>query len=209
MLPSSQAINAAYAASGLLTDAIRCTRATSPWVASPSRDTTATEATVGHESTNAHAASSDDMSVVVANKFSHAESEINALATVQTGVTHRLVAVIKIVIGEIISSTGALGDIVACEFYVDTARPRSLCSVRANKPSNFTNDVFKLASLATVWSSDCVSMHRVTCPHHWMSGFLNGTKQWTKSVFNLVCTHARDESESTWNAMRIYFFAEF
>jgi len=97
-------------------DAKRKTRLISPCDAttSPERITAHAACGTGHESMVDRSCGSDESGKAGrAYEFSHAESQVKALARIQTRVAHGLVTHIKISISEIVGATQALGDIVA------------------------------------------------------------------------------------------------
>jgi hypothetical protein len=102
------------------------------------------------------------------------------LATIETWVANGLVPIIKVVVRDVVCATRALGDIIASEFNVNSTRPCAFCLVRANESGNLIDNRFKVTSLATVWSSDGVSMHGIASPYDWVTSIAYCVKKWSK-----------------------------
>ena len=112
---------------------------------------------------------------IAANQFCNVECQIQRLASVEARVAHCFVTRVEIFIAYGLCTAKTLCDIVAGELDVDAAWPCAFCTVGLDKASDLTNDVVKVAGLATIWSSECVGVHWVACPHNRMSSVAYST----------------------------------
>ena len=86
--------------------------------------------------------------------------------------------------------------------------PSVFGAVRQDETSDFTNDVIKVASLATVCRRKCICMHRVTCPNNRVTSIANCAQQWSQSRFDLVGAHSSDQCQATRYARRVQYLAQ-
>ncbi len=68
-----------------------------------------------------------------AQDLGHVERQIEALASVEPWIAHRLVAIVELAVEDLVGAAHALGDVVAGELDVDASRPRALGVVGANE----------------------------------------------------------------------------
>ena len=137
-MPSSTATSVAHAASGLVSDARRKRWSTSPTVPAtvPSAATTAAPTCrTGHVETSSRACSTVQPRGA-GDQLGDPERQVEALAGVQPGVAHRLVAVVEVGVGHGVGAAEALGDVLAGQLDVDAARPRALGPVGPDEPGD-------------------------------------------------------------------------
>ncbi len=135
--------------------------------------------------------------------------EIETLASVESRVAHRLVAIVELAVEDLVGTTDAFGDVVAGELDVDAARPGAFGSVCPDEPVDLGADVIEVASLATRLRGEGVGVHRVARPDDWMTGVAHGAEQRPQGVFDVIGAHAADQREPAGDARRVEFLAQF
>jgi len=110
----------------------------------------------------------------VAKEFGDAEGQLDALAAVQPGIAHRLVAVAQVAGGHLGSTSQAFGDVVAGQLQVDAARVGADVPVGGEEPGHLGQHVLEVAGLATVVGGERVAVHGIAHPHHGVAGLPDG-----------------------------------
>ena len=119
------------------------------------------------------------------------------MASVESGVTHRLVAVTEAVGAEIIGAAYTLRDRIAGQLTVDTAGPCCFCLVDREEGVDLAGDVVEVTGLVTLRSAVSVSMHRIALPDDGMAGIGDGAHDAGKDVADLLLAHTRDEGQAS------------
>src|SRR3954471_18182196 len=81
-------------------------------------------------------------------QLADAEGQVKRLATVQTGVAHRLVAIVEVLVADRFGAAEALGDVVAGQLDVHPARPRPDLAMGGEEPGDLAQDHLEVARLA-------------------------------------------------------------
>src|SRR4051794_19000194 len=87
-------------------------------------------------------------SAVLAQQLGHAEGQIEALAGVQAGIAHGLVALAQVVVEDLLGAAEALGDVLPGQLHVDAAGPGPLGPVGPEEPGDLAQDVVEVTGLA-------------------------------------------------------------
>ena len=114
----------------------------------------------------------------VAKEFGEAEGQFDALAAVQPGIAHCLVAVSEVTRVEFTTTTQAFRDIIPGEFEMNAPRMTPYPMMGCEKPSDFRQDVIEVPCLVTLVSTKRVAVHWVAHPNNGVSGDLNRFQEW-------------------------------
>ena len=100
-------------------------------------------------------------------------------------------------LGDTGSAADALGDVVAGELHMDSARKRPQLAVHLEVPLDLIDDVIEESSLVAARRLPCVSVHRIAHPHHGNSTGVNLLDDSREHVAHLARAHAGDQGKST------------
>src|SRR5215207_2623574 len=106
----------------------------------------------------------------VADQLGCSERHVEGLAGVETGVAHRLVAVVEMELGHLVPAADAFGDVVTGELDVDAPGPRALRMVCLHESLDLAQDGVEAARLAAARTGVGVAVHGIARPDHWMRG---------------------------------------
>ena len=111
---------------------------------------------------SSHAMSAVRPVTVLVSDASRNERPVSPI--VEARVADRLVPVVEVTVGDGVDSAEAFGDIITCEFDVNSARPCSFSAVGSYKTFDLCDHGVKVTGLSSVLGRECVAVHRVTCP---------------------------------------------
>ena len=91
---------------------------------------------------------------------------------------------------------------------MDPARPGSLLFVGGEEAGNLIENPIEMPCLVATLGGVSVPVHRVACPHDWVSGIAHRSEKWWQVVANVVGTLASDEGKSARDLLRVESFAQ-
>src|ERR1039457_56651 len=101
---------------------------------------------------------------VLAVVFGDEERQVEGLAPVEPWVAGGLIAVMQVAFGEVVSATGAFGDVVPGEFEVNATGMGAQGAVDFKEAGDFGEDIVEVTGLLAAGGYGCVGMHRIAHP---------------------------------------------
>ena len=123
------------------------------------------------------------------------ERQLEALVAVQAGITHRLVPVGKIRLLQLQDAADTLGDVVACQLDVQSARPGAERVMDIEEATHLLDDVIEGPRLVPVGRLKGVAMHRITHPGDFTAGLLHPRDHIRKDLTHIACAHPGNECD--------------
>ncbi len=149
-----------------------------------------------------------DRSGEVAEEFSDAEREVDALAGVEPRVAHGLVPMIEIGVGQFVATAEALGDVFTGQLDVDAAGPGALGAVRCDESADLATMSSKCRVLRPLPGCTCCRASGRT-PTRPGGRRRTGAEERAQAIFDLVGTHPGDQRQTAGQARRVEHFTEF
>src|SRR5215207_6075909 len=112
-----------------------------------------------------------------AEQLGDLEGELQGLTGVEARVAGCLVAAVQVAVGDLVGPAEALGDVLAGQLDVDAAGVGALGAVHGEEAGQLGHDVVEAAGLVARRADEGVAVHRVTGPHHRVTGVADGPDQ--------------------------------
>src|SRR5699024_9702383 len=140
---------------------------------------------------------------LVAEHLRDEERQLQGLLGVHAWIDGRVVALRQVHVGDGLSATDDLGDVVARELYVHAARVGAECAVDLEEALDLVDDAVEVAGLVAIGAGVGVAVHRVGLPDDLVSGGFHGLHDRWQDVADLVVAHAGDQRQSTRIVVRV------